>query len=388
MRNGLWVPVLVLAGTMASCRESPLDPGGEISVELAGRYEWALDGWIGPRPVGQQTVVLTWDLPARWDREVFRVYSRRAGAGSYTAIATVTSCSDGLCRFVDANLAPGQRYDYYISAFDERTGREQVSQRVVTVDVPSLARPPRAAAPQPTALDESVFLQWPPSTLGDRLWKYLVFLERRAGDSVFFQIGETDGPGFLDLLAQNGIAYRYSIATVDLDGHVGDRSPLSTPAVPRPDARGELIYAHSDDAARSGFFFDPAAQTGRVVSGASTQANWRLEGGSDGWFLRPLAGTAVLDAGMTTALTCGPGSDPGCTDVALAPATGYQETAIPLRLEHTYIVRIGTGSTVRYAKIRVQILGFGAQDQRLMIFDWAFQTVPGERSLDVKGQAH
>jgi hypothetical protein len=388
MKRRVWAPALLLAGAMAGCGESPFAPGGDIDVGLAGRYEWALDGWVGVRPVGQQTVVLTWDLPARWDGEVFRVYSRAAGRGSYTAIATVTSCSDGLCRFVDANLAPDRRYDYYVASFDERTGRERASDRAVTVSVPALLRPPRAAAPQPTALDGRVFLQWTPFAPADRFWKYLVFLERRDADSVFFQVGETDGPGFLDMRAENGVAYRYSVAAVDLDGHVGDRSPLSTAVVPRPDAKGELVYAHGDDAARSGFFFDAAGRTGRVVSGTSAQAHWRLEATADGWLLRPLGGAAVLDAGLTTELTCGPGSDAGCVDVRLAPVTGYQESPIPLRLEHTYVVRTGAGASARYAKVRVQILGYGAQNQRLMIFDWAFQTVPGERALSIEGAVH
>jgi hypothetical protein len=173
------------------------------------------------------------------------------------------------------------------------------------------------------------------------------------------------------------------VAVVDTLGHVSERSPLSAAGIPRPDAQGALVHAFSDNPASSGFHFDATARTARVVAGDAPQAHWRLEAGADGWWLRPLTGVGVLDAGLTTALVCGPGSDANCTSVREAPLAGYQTEPIPLNLEHTYVLRIGSGTAARYAKLRVQILGYGQQDRRLMIFDWAFQTVQGERNLNL-----
>jgi hypothetical protein len=377
--------VVLVGALLAGCGESPLDPGTDPGLApdgLAGRYEWTIDGWVGTQPSGQPTVVLTWYLPQLWLDEVFRVYSRRTGASSYTQIATVTSCGEGLCRFSDVNVVPNRSYDYYVASVDERSGFETPSEHFVTVAVPAYTRPPRATAPHVIPLDGNVYLEWQESTLGDRLWKYLVFLEQRGADSVFYQIGETDGPGFLDVLAQNGTGHRYSIAAVDVDGHIGERSKLSELAIPRPDALGELVFAFEADAARSGFHFDATNDgVGRIVSGTSSQANWRLEADDSDWYLRPLGDAVVLDAGFTTALNCGPARDPDCHSVVLAPASGYQSSRIPLRLEHTYVLRMGSGSGARYAKVRVQILGFDGQGLPLLIFDWAFQAVAGERSL-------
>lgn len=374
---------------LTACGEgTPLEseiPTAERPRDLAGRYEWALDGWdSAARPVGQPTVLLTWTAPDQWRGEPFRVYGRRSRTGSYTLIATVTSCAERQCRYADANVVSGANYEYFVAAVDERTGREAATEEAVAVDVPTYTEPPRPAAPQVVALDNLVYLRWADVPLpADRIWKYMIFLEERNGTSVFFQPGETDGVAFVDVLAQNGTAYRYSIAVVDIDGHISERSALSGTAIPRPDAQGDLIYAFSDNAQASGFTFDSADGRGRVVAGDSPAAHWRLEASGDDWFLRPLGATGVRDMGRTAAISCGPASDPGCDAVTEAPLSGYQSGAIALALEHTYVLRLGSGTSVRYAKMRVQILGFDNSNRQVLIFDWAHQTVPGERSLNV-----
>jgi len=379
--------VLAVLALLAACGEQPTGPGAptvDRPGALSARYEWALDGWVRERPVGQPTVQLSWQVPTRWSGQPFRVYGRRSTDRDYRLVATVTSCAEGSCRYTDADVVPGQRYDFYVAVVDERSGTEQTTPSAVQVDVPSAARPVRPAAPVPVALDGMLFLRLPGASTGGAFWKFLVFQERRNADSVFFEIGSTDGNGFLDGLAQNGVAYRYSVAALDTLGHVSDRSPISEAGIPRPDAAGELVYASSDSLQLSGFRFDPTdGGRGERVAGNSAQAHWRLEADQTGWRIRPLNGAAVVDAGFSTALTCGPGADTGCQDVRSAPESGYSTEAIPLQMQHTYVVRTGSGASVRYAKLRVQILGFGAQERRLMVFDWAFQPTPGVRNLNI-----
>jgi hypothetical protein len=379
--------VLASAAVLAACGESdPFEPGGptlNAPGSLEGRYEWVLDGWIDAAPAGQATVQLTWAPPTGWRGEPFRIYGRRGSAGTHRLMATVTACSEGLCRYADPDIVGGQRYEYYVAVVDERAGREVTTPTSIRVDVPTYARPPRPSAPAVVALDNMLYLHWTDVALpDDRIWKYLVFMERRDRQG-FFQPGETDGVAFVDGLARNGFSYRYALAVVDTDGHVSERSAWSEWRIPRPDARGALVYALADSAQASGFRFDPAARTARVVSGTAADAHWRLEASAEGWFLQPLGGTGVRDAGFTTALVCGPASDTDCVAVTEAPTTGYQEARIPLTLEHTYLLRL-PGATPNYAKLRVGILAFGQQDRRLMIFDWALQTVAGERGLAVE----
>jgi hypothetical protein len=376
------------AAVLAGCGEgSPSEPGGptvDRPGSLAGRYEWVLDGWIDGQPAGQATVVLTWAPPTGWRGEPFRVYGRRAGTGAHRLMATVTACGDGLCRYTDPEITAGQRYEYYVAVVDERAGREVTTPSSIAVAVPAYSRPPRPAAPHVVALDDMLYLHWDDVNLpADRIWKYLVFMERRDLTGLY-QPGETDGVAFVDGLARNGHSYRYAVAAVDVDGHVSERGAWSEWRIPRPDAQGVLVYAFADSAQASGFRFDPQARTGRIVAGGAADAHWRFEASDAGWFIRPLTGVGVLDGGYTTALTCGPGSDPDCEAVTEAPAAGYQTTPIPLDLEHTYLFRIPGSAGAHHAKLRVQILAYGQQNRRLLIFDWALQTVAGERQLNVR----
>jgi hypothetical protein len=382
-RSSWWLMVAVLA---AGCEPGPTEPGTPRIDEprnLEGRYEWVLDGWLGTRPAGQPTVQLLWDVPSRWRNEPFRVYGRRAGDRDYLLVATVTACADGLCRYADANVLPGRRYEFYVAVVDEATGREVTSPSAIQVEVPAATRPSRPTAPQVTGLDEMLYLEWADAQGPAPIWKYRIFQERRGADSVFFEIGSTDGFGFLDVLVTNGVAYRYSIAAVDDLGHVSDRSPLSAAAIPRPEGQGALVYAHADFAAESGYRFDIAGQSGRPVPGDSPQAHWRLEATDQGWFLRPLGEVVVHPGVPTTALTCGPGSSPDCRSVVEAPAAGYQAAPVPLEPGYTYVLRLGSGAGANYAKLRVQVLATATQNRRAMVFDWAVQMVPGERKLDV-----
>ena len=71
-------------------------PGGR-ALMLAVVPVFVQEQWRGRDPLGQAGVELRWRLPDGWNGEVFRVYSRQSGSGSYILIATVTSCSAGEC---------------------------------------------------------------------------------------------------------------------------------------------------------------------------------------------------------------------------------------------------------------------------------------------------
>jgi hypothetical protein len=387
MRTSRILPLLIVAAA-AACTEGDPTGTGTPNVDeprnLELRYEWVLDGWLGTQPAGQPTVQLLWDAPTRWNGEPFRVYGRRSEDRDYTLVATVSSCADRVCRYIDANVVSGRRYDYYVAVVDERTGREVTTPSARQVQVPSFTRPLRPSAPQVTALDEMLYLEWADAQPTGSIWKYLIFQERRNADSVFFEIGSTDGFGFLDVLARNGVAYRYSIAAMDTLGHISDRSPLSLPGIPRPEAQGAVVFAHADHATESGYQFDIANQSGRPVAGDSPLAHWRLEVTDQGWFLRPLGSTAVTPGMVSTSLTCGPGSSPDCRAITEAPQSGYVTAPVPLQVGHTYVLRLGSGASVNYAKIRTQFLATTQQNRRAMVFDWAVQMVPGERKLSVE----
>lgn len=384
-RSMLLLGALLLVGCDGD--DSPFGPiDRERPANLDARYEWVLDGWNRDtgRPVGHPSVTVSWDLPAAWNGEPFRVYARRAGQG-FRLIATTTSCENGECRYVDTNVVGGTRYEYFVSTVDERDGFEVPSDYRVAVDVAAFTPPPAPGADTAFGLDDAIFLRWRDGGSGDDFWKYQVYLTQIDGAPVetIYQAGETDGTGFLDLRARNGHSYGYRVAALDVDGHVSDLSPVIT-GVPRPDFNGELIYAYGDSTQASGFRFAGSDDVQTVVSGDAPNAQWRLEVVNGTWQIRPLGETEVLDAGLTTALTCAPTPDPGCRAVFQAPTSGYTRSPVAVNPEFTYVFRVrGDDGRIHYGVIRAEILG-SSGGNRLMIFDWAYQLRPEDTRLLVK----
>lgn len=379
-RASLLLAVLALAGCDNPYGpEGPYEPtpgGNRVPgqpTDVRARYEWILRGWSAQgRPAGQPSVVVTWKLPTRWNGEPFRVYGRRAGQGSYSLVATTTACESGNCRYQDVNVVAGNRYEYYVAAVDQSSGRETVSDVRDEASVPVYSPPAAPQADSTVALDNALYLRWQ-ATGGHALQKYLVFLVGIDNESHLYQLGEADAPGFLDLRAKNGHVYRYRVAAMDTLGHVSEMGPALS-GVPRPDFRGELLYAHADSATRSGFQFVRSDSLSPVLSGEAAGAQWRFEVVNRVWQLRPLGETEVLDAGRTTALVCGPASDRDCRSVTRAPMSGYTRNPVPAYAEVSYVFRVrGSDGKPHYGVVRPQLLGHDQKGKRLVILDWAYQ---------------
>jgi hypothetical protein len=380
---------LAVAGLMlaAACDNDPNpvivddDPPGQ-PTDLFATYEWVLEGFDNNnQPVGYPSVQVTWLPPAEWDNEVFRVYGKRSSASGFTLIATVTSCTDAGCVYTDRNVAAGVDYEYYVTAYDERTDLETESDFRDVVRVPTNLRPSAPGSVQSVALDNAVYLRWAPNTPAGSISRYVVYLTEVDGEASEYVVGSTDGTGFLDQRAENGSEYRYRIAAVDTFGHYSNLS-TETGAIPRPDFSGELVFASADSLAASGFRFQSDETANPIVPGNSPTAHWRLDADLNGWRIVPLNGTQVMEYGATRALVCGPGSDAGCTSARVAPGTGYSTAPKAAKAEYSYVFRvIGSDGQPHYAVLRVTMLGTDQNGKDLMIFDWAYQTVPNEPQL-------
>lgn len=379
-RSSLLLAALALAG--CGDDDNPFNPDFDGPENVDARYEWLFDRWGNDgRPLGHPSVLITWELPADWSGDPFRVYGRRSGQGSFSLVGTTTSCENGDCRFVDINVVGGRTYEYFVSTADERSGAEAPSDFRVAVAVPAFSPPPAPRADTVFGLDDALWIRWRDGGSGDDFWKYQVWLVSIDGESTEdYQVGETDATGFLDLRAQNGSTYGYRIAALDTLGQVSDLSPVMT-GVPRPDFHSELIYAYGDSTARSGFRFQNAGDLDPILAGDSPQAQWRLEVANGRWQIRPLGDTEVVSAGLTTALVCGPGADAECLGTFRAPATGYTRSPIPIDPEFSYVFRVrGSDGRTRYGVIRASILG-SSGGNALMIFDWAYQLRPDDPRL-------
>ncbi len=380
---------LLLAGACADDPNVivlPGDPPGEPR-DLFARYEWVLEGFSGTSSVGHPEVELTWLPPTGWRDEVFRVYGKRASTGTYSLIATVTSCTTAGCVYRDANVAPGTDYDYYVATYDEGSNQETTSEFSELVRVPAASRPAAPVSPVAVALDNAVFLDWgtPSSSVGN-VSKFLVYLTRLDTEPFAYAVGQTDGNGYLDPRAANGSEYGYRVATVDTLGHVSNLS-AEVFAIPRPDFRGELLYAFADSAQVSGFRFQEDENDNPILAGSSASAHFRLESDATGYRIVPLNGAQVTTFGFTTALVCGPGSDAGCTAARTAPASGYSAAPLYVDPEMSYVFRVtGNDGQLHYGVIRVAMLGSDQNGRDLAIFDWAYQLRPNSPQLEVRGR--
>lgn len=378
-----WVLPLALIAGMAACSEDDdpvvVTPGDVDPVITSVEAIWVEEGWSGRDPVGSPAVQLFWELPDDWDGEAFRVYSRRSGGSDYFLVATVTSCANRVCTYTDTNVAAGDSYDYFVAAVDERTDEEVGESEAWDVAVPAAEQPAIPTSLVAFALDNGVFLRW--DTTGAA--RYRVFLEGLGEDSVFFEIGAADGTGYLDTRAENGTLHTYRVAAVSENGYVSRRSE-SAAAIPRPDYHAELVFSHTDDPALSGFRFATTENENPIVAGTAAEAQWRLEESGSDLLIVPLGGTRVTPGVFTTDLSCGPGAEVDCEYVPTAPAAAEFGTApVEVSAGNTYVFQVTAGSETHYGKIRVEGDAVDSSGRQVVVFDWAYQTVANEPSLNL-----
>ncbi len=363
--------VVVVAALVAACEEDYLGVAGVPAApeELEGSYyAYGVD--------------LSWRLGAGWNGEAFRVYGKRSREQSFLFIAETTSCIDGWCSYRDTNVSPGVVYEYYVAAVDLDSGMEAESAYSVEVRVPRPVPPPVPTGSRAVALDDAAYLQWDDApSADDDFAAYRVYV-RSDGEELL--LGETDSPGFVDLLAENGVTYTYLVASLDDQGHESDYGEAVS-ATPRPDYYGELVYAHQDSADASGFRFRDTDQVQTLVPGDDPARHFRLDADPAALWLVPGPGTEVhAESRWTTALNCGPGSDSECISWQVAPRSGYAPAPIEAGPSLAYVFRVnGEDGEVRYGLVRIAFVGVDQAGRELAVFDWAYQTQPGNPRLNV-----
>ena len=369
MRRRAWMGLL-MAGSLAACNNDEIvivdDTTPAAPQALTASY------YAG-------AVTVEWELGGGWDGETFRVYSRRVSDAEFFLIADVTSCSDGLCSYVDWNVVAGETYEYYVSALDGASGAETGTADVAQVFVPTVTPPPVPTTTRVIALDGSAYFTWDANARSAGDFSHYRVYQADGGTS--YLLGETDSEGFVDLLAANGTTYSYFATSIDADGHESAGSAAAS-GTPRPDYTAELMYDFFAVPGQSGFLFQTDESTPAVGDG-SIGENWdfRLETDVSGWWLVPNTGTSIYDAGFTTALKCGVGADVGCIDVSVAPGSGYTTADVPVAVESSYVVRIVLGGVTNYGVVRVTHLGYDQNADPIMIFDWAYQLQAGNPNL-------
>ena len=238
------------------------------------------------------------------------------------------------------------------------------------------------------SLDGAVHLAWSGNAnASDAFWEYRIYstgysLDDDLCDEEWDLEGSTVfGMEFLAGELTNGSAMCFGVVSVSIDGEESDWSPLRADT-PRPDARNVLIFAYQADPGLSGFRFfqdvDGNGLVGPLELGTVGDGNRR---DIDFWVHREANGDFFLvpeRTGTTVALY---GAVPieDLTSIDIAPEIGFSRDGIQALPRFGYVFEMdgGDGFT-RYGAVRVTHVG-----TEYLIFDWSYQTDPGNPELSV-----
>lgn len=187
--------------------------------------------------------------------------------------------------------------------------------------------------------------------------------------------GTTVSPTFLVGALNNGVPRCFAVTSVSIDGGESQFSPLHNDT-PRPDARSVVVWTLAGDPNHSGFrFWSDANLNGKVDSGelglvaaSSSSSDFNLQVNGPSLVITPVfSGTTVQVVSPVDQLT----------DIDFAPASGYQSAGAIASVRTGYIFQINEGDGFfRYGALHVSAVG-----ANYVIFDWSYQTDPGNPEL-------
>lgn len=371
MRSYQVVFALVMLAVPACTRD--LGPVIEAPTNLSYRLEPSGDPDL---PAG---LVLTWNPVNHPDLEVYRVYSRAHQTAPFDLRASTTSTS-----FHDVGVPD---LEYRVTARHINGDESNPSNTVLVDERLRLETPAWLSS---TSLNRAVHLYWsdnPFDQAPDGFRQYRVYsasysLDENLCGASWSLEGTTISPEFLVGVLPNGVPRCFGVSAESIEGWESLWSPIRADT-PRPDARNVVIFPVQVDDLRSGFRFfmdlDGDGQVGPlelgiVGPGNSPDVDFYVDlDGSDVFIVPQRAGTEVA------LYSADPVDD--LTSIDVAPETGYARSAIQAVPGFGYVFQMSGGDQfARYGAIRVTHVS-----SQYMIFDWSYQTDPGNPELMVRG---
>lgn len=366
---------LLLLATVA-CHDSLVDPGPGNAPSTPANLTYELEPSGDPnRPLG---ILLVWDDVPDADLADYRIYSRATNGGAFGLRGETTSNT-----FHDNGVPHLQ---YLVTAVN-LNGLESGNSNVITVDERLQLQAP--AWLSSISLNGAIHLLWDDSsyiTAPTRFKWYRIYSTAYDLDTGLCGLdwlleGTTVAPEFLASAMANGVPRCFGVSAVSREGYESLWSPLWQDT-PRPDARNTLAFAYEENQAQSGFRFwqdlntDGRAQSselGRIQDGNLTSIDFWVHRAADStlWIVPEFAGTQMR------LYSTSPVAD--LTSIDFAPATGYSRDMIQAVPGYAYVFEIIEGTTLRYGALRVTHVG-----RDYMIFDWSFQTDPGNPELQIR----
>ena len=191
--------------------------------------------------------------------------------------------------------------------------------------------------------------------------------------------GTTVSPEFLVGALTNGVPACYEVTAVSIDNIQSNPSPLRNDT-PRPDARNVLVFTSDTlGGLQSAFRFwldangngqVDATELGLVGSAGNPAMDFYVMRDPTGTWLVPLRTGVTMEVYGST-----PVED--LTSIDVAPLGGYTATGYEALPTWGYVFQMNDGGAFyKYGAIRVTAVGPG-----YVIFDWSYQTDPGNPEL-------
>ena len=318
------------------------------------------------------SITLYWDRVADSDLKTYNVYGRLNGSTVFDLRASTTSPS-----FHDEG---GYDAEYYVTAVNDAGDESNESGHVLIDEVLRLVAPTSLGS---ITLDGAVHLYWsdnPFTTSPDGFKNYRVYSSSYTLGDVdcgtdWGLEGTTVAPEFLVGALDNGVSRCFAVTAESIEGWESYYSPTIWDT-PRFDARNILMFAQQVDLATSGFRFETTlGDLGVVTDGNRADIDFVVDrdGAGTFWFVPVRTGTQVALYSAT------PVDD--LTAIDIAPTTGFATSAISMEPGFGYVFEMDGGDGfLRYGAIRPTHVGAD-----YIIFDWAYQTDPGNPQLDISG---
>lgn len=372
MRRSI-VGMLVLSVAAVGCDRS-VAPG----LLPPENVSYLLD--VSGDPENPSGLLLRWDPVEHPELGLYRVYSRPDQASSFGLRASTTSTT-----FHDR----GQPHlEYYVVAVD-LDGRETEPSEIVLIDERLRLEAPDWIAS--TSLNGALHVAWSDNPFANEpngFSKYHIYSSTFSLDDglcgeIWVREGTTVAPEFVVSALPNGQPRCLGVSAESIEGWESLWSPIRSDT-PRPDARNLLVTVHESDPTTSGFRFWLDAngdgqvgtvELGVVADGNRSDMDFRIERDAGGpVYLTPIRTNTVIQ-------TYGTGPIADLTSIDIAPETGFTRTRQEAKPRWGYVFQMTAGDAfARFGAVRMTHVG-----QNYVIFDWSYQTDPGNPELSVGG---
>lgn len=365
------VAKLSLVFLAAACYEDATGVDGVPDAPAGLFYELEPSG----DPLEPRGMVLRWDAVVHPDLDVYNVYSRGSANDAFALRGTTTSSS-----FHD-NGQP--HLDYYVTA---QTIDGVESDPSATVRVDETLRLPTPTGLTSISLNGMIHLQWndnafqadPTGFLAYRVYSATYDLDNNLCGTIWALEGTSIANRFLVGALTNGAPRCFAVSALTIEGFESLWSSLRFDT-PRPDGRNVIVFTTAGDPTRSGFRFwldaNNDGQVGPLELGVVGQAS----GGNMDFTVTAGAGLFIAPQRTGSRVTFyGAGPITDLTNIDIAPVGGYATTALQAVVHRGYVFEYnqGVGLPLLYGALRISAVGTD-----YVIFDWAYQTDPGNPEL-------